>query len=148
LFQSIVIGTDGSATASDALRQAIELARLSGGKLHIVAACKVPAPTLIAGDAGLVGGVPDPSWEDDARQEVDGILKDAGAAADDAGIKAETHAVLGDPADALVSVAKDQSADLIVVGNRGMSGLSRVLGSVPNKVSHHAPCHLLIVHTT
>jgi nucleotide-binding universal stress UspA family protein len=64
-------------------------------------------------------------------------------------VKVEIHAVPGEPADALIGVAKEVGADLLVVGNRGMSGARRfVLGSVPNKVSHHSPCNLLVVDTT
>ncbi len=63
-------------------------------------------------------------------------------------MKVETHPLNGDPADALLATAEQVHADLIVVGNRGMSGMKRfVLGSVPNKVSHHCPCSLLIVDT-
>ena len=55
----------------------------------------------------------------------------------------------GDAADAILDVAEEQAADLIVVGNKGMTGAKRfLLGSVPNKVSHHAPCSVLIVRTT
>jgi nucleotide-binding universal stress UspA family protein len=65
------------------------------------------------------------------------------------GVEAESHARLGDPADALLEVAEEEGADLIVVGNRGMTGAKRfLLGSVPNKISHHAPCSVLIVRTT
>ena len=61
---------------------------------------------------------------------------------------AEVHNPHGDPAEALISVAEAVDADLVVVGNRGMTGMTRfVLGSVPNKVSHHCPCSLLIVNT-
>ena len=61
----------------------------------------------------------------------------------------ETFARQGDAADAILDVAEEQRADLIVVGNRGMTGAKRfLLGSVPNKVSHHAPCSVLIVRTT
>ncbi len=64
------------------------------------------------------------------------------------GVKCEVHAVPGDPADALIAFAKDVAADVLVVGSRGMSGARRfVLGSVPNKVSHHCSCSLLIVDT-
>jgi nucleotide-binding universal stress UspA family protein len=65
------------------------------------------------------------------------------------GVAAEVHDVPGDDvADTIVKAAEDLGSDLIVVGNRGMSGVSRfVLGSVPNKVSHHCPCSLLIVNT-
>ncbi len=61
----------------------------------------------------------------------------------------ETFARQGDAADAILDVAEEHRADLIVVGNRGMTGAKRfLLGSVPNKVSHHAPCSVLIVRTT
>jgi nucleotide-binding universal stress UspA family protein len=65
-----------------------------------------------------------------------------------ADVSAEVHNVEGDPADVLISIAETVDADLVVVGNRGMSGIKRfVLGSVPNKVAHHCPCSLLIVNT-
>ena len=61
----------------------------------------------------------------------------------------ETFARQGDAADAILDVAEEQRSDLIVVGNRGMTGAKRfLLGSVPNKVSHHAPCSVLIIRTT
>ena len=61
----------------------------------------------------------------------------------------QTHAREGDPADAILDVAEEVKADLIVVGNKGMTGARRfLLGSVPNKVSHHAPCSVIIVRTT
>jgi nucleotide-binding universal stress UspA family protein len=67
----------------------------------------------------------------------------------DAGLDVETFAREGDPADAILDVAEERDADLIVVGNKGMTGARRfLLGSVPNKVSHHAPCSVLIVRTT
>ena len=60
-----------------------------------------------------------------------------------------TYAREGDPADAILDVAEERGADLIVVGNKGMTGAKRfLLGSVPNKVSHHAPCSVLIIRTT
>ena len=61
-------------------------------------------------------------------------------------MRVETHAREGDPADAILDVAEEQGADLIVVGNKGMTGAKRfLLGSVPNKVSHHAPCSVMII---
>jgi universal stress protein A len=59
----------------------------------------------------------------------------------------KSHTVTGDPADALLQIAEQEKADLIVVGSRGMHGVTRMLGSVPNKVSHRARCHVLIVAT-
>ena len=65
------------------------------------------------------------------------------------GVEVETHAREGDPADAILDVAEEKDADLIVVGNKGMTGAKRfLLGSVPNKVSHHAPCSVMIIRTT
>ncbi len=75
------------------------------------------------------------------------MIQEAEAAARIKGVAVETHTVTGDPADALLEIAERQNADLIVVGNRGMHGVSRVLGSVPNKVSHRASCNVLIVAT-
>jgi nucleotide-binding universal stress UspA family protein len=61
----------------------------------------------------------------------------------------ETFAREGDPADAILDVAEEREADLIVIGHKGMTGARRfLLGSVPNKVSHHAPCSVLIVRTS
>lgn len=64
-------------------------------------------------------------------------------------MKVRPHPMEGDPADAILDVAEDSKADLIVVGNKGMTGAKRyLLGSVPNKVSHHAPCSVFIARTT
>ncbi len=84
------------------------------------------------------------------REDVLSMLGGAEQQARDAGVAdVETFARQGDAADAILDVAEEQHADLIVVGNRGMTGASRfLLGSVPNKISHHAPCSVLIVRTT
>jgi nucleotide-binding universal stress UspA family protein len=63
------------------------------------------------------------------------------------GVGMKAHTVTGDPADALLEIAEQEKAGLIVVGSRGMHGVTRVLGSVPNKVSHRARCNVLIVST-
>ena len=68
-------------------------------------------------------------------------------AAAGAGIRTRVHAGLGNPGDFLVEVATAVGADLVIVGNRGMSGVRRALGSVPNHVTHHAPCSVLVVRT-
>ena len=81
--------------------------------------------------------------------ECDAILGAAAQVAERAGVQAAVHARQGDPADAILDVAEETRADLIVVGNKGMTGAKRfLLGSVPNKVSHHAPCSVLIIRTT
>ena len=59
------------------------------------------------------------------------------------------HPVQGDPSDAILTTAEKIDADLVVVGNKGMTGKKRfILGSVPNNISHHAPCSVMIIHTT
>ena len=83
------------------------------------------------------------------REDVEATLRDAAEEVEEAGIEVETFAREGDPADAILDVAEERGADLIVVGNKGMTGAKRfLLGSVPNKVSHHAPCSVLIIRTT
>ena len=74
--------------------------------------------------------------------------EEAKALAEERGVPVEIFARRGDPADAILDVAEEQGADLIVVGNKGMTGAKRfLLGSVPNKISHHAPCSVLIIRT-
>jgi nucleotide-binding universal stress UspA family protein len=90
----------------------------------------------------------DAEWMLARREEVDTVLREAQAEAEAAGVTAVTRASQGDPADAILDVAEEQHADLIVVGNRGLAGAKRfLLGSVPNRVSHHAPCSVLIVRS-
>ena len=84
-----------------------------------------------------------------AGEAVTETLEHAATAVRDAGVDVEIHAREGDPADAILDVAEEEKADLIVVGNKGMTGAKRfLLGSVPNKVSHHAPCSVMIIRTT
>jgi nucleotide-binding universal stress UspA family protein len=92
----------------------------------------------------------DAQWEMNPHDDVLALLEHARAEASGAGVvSVETFARQGDAADAILDVAEEQHCDLIVVGNKGMTGAKRfLLGSVPNKVSHHAPCSVLIVRTT
>ena len=77
------------------------------------------------------------------------MLKDAASHAQSKDVNVEIYARQGDAADAILDVAEEREADLIIVGNRGMTGAKRfLLGSVPNKISHHAPCSVLIIRTT
>jgi len=147
MFKSIVVGTDGSETAGRAVEHAIRLAAATGATLDIVSAYQ-PIPRgrleLEANEAPE-----DQQWAVNAHYEVDATLRGAAAAAAAAGVEARPHPRQSDPARAIVEVAEEQHADLIVVGNKGMTGTKRfLLGSVPNKVSHHAPCSVLIVRTT
>ena len=88
-------------------------------------------------------------WTINPREDVDATLADAAAVAQAAGVPSAVHARQGDPADAILDVAEETGADLVVVGNKGMTGAKRfLLGSVPNKISHHAPCGVLIIRTS
>jgi nucleotide-binding universal stress UspA family protein len=147
LFERIVVGTDGSETATEAVRQAIDLARMSGAKLDIVAAFEPVSTTRLREEGGEVPG--DVSHAVGPREDVNVTLEAAVGMAKQGGVEAEPYPQQGDPADAILDVAEKIGADLIVVGNKGMTGAKRfLLGSVPNKVSHHAPCGVYIVRTT
>jgi nucleotide-binding universal stress UspA family protein len=91
----------------------------------------------------------DLQWIVNPREDVDATLQEASETAEAAGVQSATYARQGDPADAILDVAEERGADLIVIGNKGMTGAKRfLLGSVPNKISHHAPCSVLIIRTT
>lgn len=138
MYQTIVAGTDGSDTAAVAIRRAAELARSTGATLHLV--------------TGLEPRFEDPLpvGDDSGRETAAGkVVQAAAESLADTGVEIRTHARVGDGAAAIVDVAEDVGADLIVVGNRGVSSPKRfLLGSVPTKVAHYAPCSVLIVRTT
>jgi nucleotide-binding universal stress UspA family protein len=148
VFASIVVGTDGSDTAKTAVRYAIDLARELGARLLIVSAYEAVADQRLRDERLKVPE--DLQWMVNPRGDVLAMLDDAKADATTGGVEqVETFARQGDAADAILDIAEEQRSDLIVVGNRGMTGAKRfLLGSVPNKVSHHAPCSVLIVRTT
>jgi nucleotide-binding universal stress UspA family protein len=148
MFASILVGTDGSDTATTAVRYAIDLAVQLGARLLLVSAYEPVSQQRLRGER--VDVPKDLQWMINPRDEVLAMLELARADAQGAGVTAvETFARQGDAADAIIDVAEEQRTDLIVVGNRGMTGAKRfLLGSVPNKVSHHAPCSVLIVRTT
>jgi len=144
MFQRIVVGTDGSETATNALKHAAQLAALCAAELHIVSGYH-PKGSLSVSGAG--SGVE--PWMVSSEFEVEGILRDAADIARREKVTITTHHEAGNPAKALVTIADQVDADLVVVGNRGMKGLKgKVLGSVPNEVSHHARCAVLILNTT
>ena len=147
MFHVIVVGTDDSDTAAEAVRQAAELAKVHGARLHIVTAYQ---PVLTATTEAARRELPEElQWMVSPGERADALLRNTVARLRDTGIEIEPHSRTGDPANAIIDVAEEQGADLIVVGNKGMSGVARfLLGSVPSKVAHHAPCDVLIVRTT
>jgi nucleotide-binding universal stress UspA family protein len=123
VYERILVGTDGSRTAAHAVDRAVELAGATGAKLTVL--------TAGAGAKALLT----------AESEV--------ARHRESGVAIEAMAIDGDPAAVLLDEAERGSYDLVVMGNKGMTGVSRFLmGSVPNKVSHHATSTILIVRTT
>jgi nucleotide-binding universal stress UspA family protein len=145
--RSILVGTDGSATAAIAVAQAIEMARALGARLQVVSAYE-PVSGRLASES--LAAPADVQWALNPREEVLTLLDAAGQDARAAGVaEVETFPRVGDAADAILDVAEEQGTDLIVIGHKGMTGATRfLLGSVPNKVSHHAPCSVLIVRTS
>jgi nucleotide-binding universal stress UspA family protein len=146
MFRSIVVGTDGSDTATTAVRQAIELARSVGARIELVSAYEPVSDARLREESTVVPK--DLHWMINPREDVLATLEEAAGEIRAAGIEVEMFARQGDPADAILDVAEERGSDLIVVGNKGMTGAKRfLLGSVPNKVSHHAPCSVLIIRT-
>jgi nucleotide-binding universal stress UspA family protein len=148
MVRSILVGTDGSDSASIAVGEAIDLARAVGARLQIVTAYE-PVTTGPVG-AGTLHVPGDIQWTVTPRKDALVVLDSARRDAEAAGVgEIETFPRVGDAADAILDVAEEQGTDLIVVGHKGMTGATRfLLGSVPNKVSHHAPCSVLIVRTS
>jgi nucleotide-binding universal stress UspA family protein len=149
MSDSILVGTDGSSAAGAAVERAMALALAFDRRLLIVTAyAPGTAPADPAAPAAHDPGA-EPTWEMHARDEALELLGVAERAARERGIgEVETFARVGDGADAILDVAEEQRCELIVVGHTGLTGATRfLLGSVPNKVSHHAPCSVLIVRS-
>lgn len=138
----IVVGTDGSETAAVAVEAAISLAKTFAQPLHVVCAYHVPiAADGLALSAGVSPTAMDDSWVED-------VLRDAATKISAADVEVFTHAQVGNAAEAILDVADDVKADLIVVGNRGIGAKKRfILGNVPSRVVHHATCSTFIVNT-
>jgi nucleotide-binding universal stress UspA family protein len=138
VFETVVVGADASDTAAEAVRQAIELVKLTGGRLHVVSAYR---PQQFSTGGAEEHGL-------DTGDLADSVLADHASRARAAGVDVETHGKSGAAAEVICEIAAEVNADLIVVGNKGMVGARRVLGSVPNSVAHHAPCSVLIAFTS
>jgi nucleotide-binding universal stress UspA family protein len=140
VYKNLLVGADSSKTALKAVRTAAELAAQLGAKLHIATAYKPESVRL--------PDLPEEFRYSSTTHPADTLLAELESIGKHAGVEVELHAATGDPAEAIVRVANRIAADLIVVGNKGMRGAKRVLGSVPNTVAHRAECSVLIVDTT
>jgi nucleotide-binding universal stress UspA family protein len=144
--RAIVVGTDGSPTATEAVERAAALAKNNGATLHVVTAYD-PAPSRQ--DTAELEALPEAMrWMGSPGQAAEDVLTAATAPLDERALTVERHARPGDPATVLLEIAAEVDADLLVVGNKGMQGAKRfVVPSVPNRVSHRANCDVLIVNT-
>ncbi|HET9721112.1 MAG TPA: universal stress protein [Solirubrobacteraceae bacterium] len=143
----IVAGTDGSERAERAVARAGELARALGTSVHLVSAYKRVSDSAWVAAGGGMGVAAITDDEELARGEAEEIIARSSRRLASQGLTVKGHVCAGDPAQALMSVAENESAGMIVVGDRGMHGARRLLGSVPDRVAHHARCEVLIVPT-
>jgi nucleotide-binding universal stress UspA family protein len=140
MFKKVLVAADGSPTAKRAVEAASRLAAMSGGTLHIVTAL---TPKSLA-DSHLPAEFKNMQNEGGAGA----LLQDLSFIARAHGLEPVLHHVGGDPAEAIIETAANIKADLVVVGNRGMKGARRVLGSVPNSVAHGVNCSVMVVDTS
>lgn len=147
MFERIVVGVNMVDTAAEAARRALALGALTGAEVHLVCALAPQGARLtkmVEGAAPSGGGSSAGRGEDDDRKHatnfVDRLRHGSKA-------EARTHVLRGEPAEVILQVADEVNADLVVVGSKGMHGARRVLGSVPNTISHQADCAVLIVRT-
>ena len=147
MYENIVVGTDGSMTASKAVGRAADLAVTASATLVIVSAFRPVPPERLKNER--TGAPEELAYMVNAREDVDHILATAKKNAESRGAtKVRVEAVDSGPSEAIIDVAETIGADLIVVGNQGMTGAKRfLLGSVPNRIAHHSPCDVLIVRT-
>ena len=144
MVQTVAVGTDGSGTADKAVEFAIDLAARYEAKIVFISAYVPVSETRLKREAR--DAPEELQWTINPAEDVDATLRDCEERAEERGLRWASEARQGDPAKILVELAADNGADVLVIGNKGME--RRVLGSVPNSVSHNAPCSVLIVKTT
>jgi nucleotide-binding universal stress UspA family protein len=142
---AIAVGTDGSATAAKAVDAALDLAERYGAGLIVLSAYNSQPRAL--GMPRLAGGAgSDDQWASNDAVHAERILADVEESARQRGIECTSAMAEGEPGEVLVRLAEEHGADVIVVGNKGMH--RRILASVPNTVTHRAPCSVFVVKTT
>ena len=142
MFGSVLVGTDGSDRAERAVHAAVDVAKAQGARLVLVAAFRDGEHTeMISGSASASKG--------NLREIAEQMLSRSARHAEKEGLEGvDWEARQGHPADVILDIASEREVDLIVVGNKGMTGARRyVLGGVADKISHHAPCSVMIVRT-
>ena len=141
-MNKIVVGTDGSESSFDAVKQATALAAATKAELHIVCVASLAADLALRGVTPLA--IPD-NYDDEAKKAAGAAVNQAADLAKATGVTASVHVLAGDASSVLMDFCRTNNADLLVVGAHGMTGAARfLLGSVPNRCAHHAPCSVLI----
>lgn len=141
MISIVAVGTDGSETADEAVREAAEIARRFGAKLVLLSAFERSKGSSAASPQNI-----ELQWVSNSSARVRSMLERLEDDLGKDGIDCETRADEGDAGEVLVRLAEESGADLLVIGNKGMK--RRVLGSVPNTVTHSAGCSVLVVKTT
>jgi nucleotide-binding universal stress UspA family protein len=141
MYSTIAVGTDGSATAGEAVKAATELARRFDAKLVLVSAFQDSG-----GARDRRGSSEELQWAFSPMARLKEILARTEDEVRRGGIECSTLAEVGDPAEVVIRLVEESGADVLVIGNKGMR--RRVLGSVPNTITHKAPCSVLVVKTT
>jgi nucleotide-binding universal stress UspA family protein len=132
MFEVIAVATDGSDTARQAVDAAFDLAGRFGAEVVIL--------TAFADDAGAEGG-----WTSNSATQAEWLLAEAEEEAESRGLRCSSAMSGGAPGEVLVELAERCRADVLVVGNKGMQ--RKLLGSVPNTITHRAPCDVFVVKT-
>ena len=143
MFERIIVATDGSDHAKEAVKVACDLTRKYGSRLHIVHTPQAIGDTLIVGYTA----VPVPPTKEEIEKAGREVIGATEASVREAGVTEFTsQLVSGDPAHAIVEEAKAHKSDLIVMGRRGLGSLTGLLvGSTTTKVAQLAPCAVLTV---
>jgi nucleotide-binding universal stress UspA family protein len=143
MVKTIAVGTDGSDTAQKAVDFALDMAERYGARLVLMSAYVPVSESRLRREKEEAPD--DIQWSINPSEEVDDTLRKVEEQAKERGLEYKSEARNGDPADVIVDIASDNDVDVIVVGSKGMQ--RRILGSVPNSVSHNAPCSVMIVKT-
>ncbi len=144
MIKTVAVGTDGSETAAKAVEFALDLASRYEAKIVFLSAYRPVSEDRLKREAR--DAPEDVQWQINPAEDVEPALREAEEAAQERGLKSTSEAKEGEASKVLVELASKHGADLLVIGNKGMS--RKVLGSVPNTVSHKADCSVVIVKTT
>ena len=146
MFSTIVVGVDGSDCSKNAVKAACQIAKPNGAKVIVTHAPQAETTAfVVGGPAGYHELLTAPS-RTELEKTGQQILDDAAAIAKEAGCDVQTDLHIGDPVRHVLKVAKDNGADLIVTGRRGLGSVASLfLGSTSQRIQHHATCACLTV---